>query len=282
MRIIGLYISLTLLLLCSCKGHQQITNFDPEALCATVSEIDSINNVYAEQIAGWETTKPVSEQSIRDIMEMTANTWNQFVEYIRKQQFKKAAQFIQEPINHQSLIVHLCDFELRTKFIIDVESCLLLEYQEDNYYSTYADWLFHEVQTEMEYNGILYGQPHNVTETFPKLVLSYGNVLASAGRLELALELVPIYNLANEYFYPDDELWTKYEKAFFENTIYHLAGDAATADSILLDFRDNVTPEYGARGKDAAKDVDEIIAYWKEKERGLIEGITNNINSVRH
>lgn len=264
MRIIGLYISLTLLLLCSCKGHQQITNFDPEALCATVSEIDSINNVYAEQIAGWETTKPVSEQSIRDIMEMTASTWNQFVKYIRKQQFKKAAQFIQESINHQSLIVHLCDFELRTKFIIDVESGLLLEYQEDKYYSTYADWLFHEVQTEMEYNGILYGQPHNVTETFPKLVLSYGNVLASAGRLELALELVPIYNLANIYLNPEDDLWQQYAKLHFESTLFHLAGQGTKGDSLLLDFRDNVTPEYGARGKDAAKDVDEIIAYWAE------------------
>lgn len=157
----------------------------------------------------------------------------------------------------------MCDFELRTIFIIDVESSLLLEYQEDKYYSTYADWLFHEVQTEMEYNGILYGQPHNVTETFPKLVSCYGNVLASAGRLDLALELVPIYNLANEYFYPDDELWTKYEKAFF------------TADSFLMDFRDNVAPEYGARGKDAAKDVDEIIAYWKEKEH--FEGYNNTI-----
>lgn len=280
MRNIGLSISLTLLLLCSCKGHKQITIFDPIELCATVMEIDSINNVYIKEIAGWETSmvdpvtgEPYSEQSIHDLMDGVAKTWNQFVKYICKQQFEKAAKFIQKPINHQSIIVHLNDFALRTNFIIDVESNLLLEYQEDKYYSTYADWLFHEVQTEMEYNGILYGQPHDVTETFPKLVLSYGNVLASAGRLDLALELVPIYNLANEYFYPDDELWSKYEKAYFENTIYHLAGDAATADSILLDFRDNVTPEYGARGKDAAKDVDEIIAYWKEKE--LFEGYNN-------
>ena len=164
--------------------------------------------------------------------------------------------------NRGSIRGHLRDSELRAQFILDVVDLLLLEYHDDKYYSTLSDWQYAEVSTQMDINGITYGDPHDVAPSFPNLVLSYGIILSSAGRLDLALELVPIYDLANQYLNPEDDLFVHFQKAYFENTIYHLAGDAVTGDSILLDFKNNVTPEYGARGKDAAKDVDEIIAYW--------------------
>ena len=271
MRNIGLFISITLLLLCSCQ-RQQITSFDPEELRATVIEIDSINNAIIQHlddvptIFDQETGEPYHEQVVLDAWASVAKDWKKFVRYIRRRQFQKAALFIQNTDNQGSILGHLRESELRSIFIMDVVGNLLQEYQEDKFYSCYADWLYTEVLTEISINGISNGEPHDVSQTFPKLVVDYGVVLAAAGCLSNALELVPIFNMVNKYIDPEDELWQQLQKASFECTIYHLAGFAATGDSILLYFRDNVTPEYGARGRDAAKEVDEIIAYWGEKE----------------
>lgn len=279
MRNIGLFISLTLLLLCSCKEHQQIANFNPETLCATVIEIDSINNAIIQNSDGvptvinQETGEPYSEQEILDAWARVAKDWRKFTRYILRHKFENAAEFLLDTNNRGSILGHLRDSELRAVFILDVVDNLLLEYQEDGYYSIIADWEYTEVLTQMNLNGITYGNPHDVAPSFARLVLSYGLTLSSAGCLDNALELVPIYNLANIYYNPEDDFWQQYNKVYFENTLYHLAGQGAKGDSILLDFQDNVTPEYGARGKEAAKDIDEIIAYWKEKE--LFEGYNN-------
>ena len=271
MRNIGLFISLALLLLSSCKNHQQITNFDPQELYATVMEIDSINNTIIEQNAGivpeiinQETGEPYPQEVVLDSWKRVEKDWKQFVRYIRRQQFEKASDFLMVTNNQGSIRGHLRDSELRAQFILNVVDLLLLEYHEDKYYSTLSDWQYTEISTQMNINGITYGVPHDVAPSFPNLVLSYGIILSSADRLDLALELVPIYDLANQYLNPEDDLFVQFQKAYFENTIYHIAGDAATGDSILLNFKNNVTTEYGARGKDAAKDVDEIIAYWAD------------------
>lgn len=235
--------------------------------------IDSLNNEIISQLSGetpeiinQKTGTPYSDKEIKESRLKVAKDWKRFVKYIRRQQFNKASEYILDTDVRGSILGHLRGSILRSIFILDVVDYLLLEYQEDVYYSSCAAWMYDEVLMEITINGITNGEPHDVAETFPKLVVAYANILASAGCLSNALELVPIYDLANQYFNPEDDLFVQFQKAYFENAIYHLAGDAATADSILLDFRDNVTPEYGARGKDAAKDVDEIIAYWAVKE----------------
>lgn len=272
MRYIRLFITSAILIVCSCTNRQQTTNFDQEELCRTVMWIDSINNDIISQrsssvpeIIDPETDEPYPAELILESWKLVEKDWKQFVRYIRRHQFQKASDFLMETNNRGSIQGHLRESELRARFILDVVDNLLLEYHEDKYYSTLSDWEYSEVSTQMIINGITYGDPQNVAPSFPDLVVSYGIILSSAGRLDLALELVPIYNLANTYFNPEDDLWQQYAKLHFESTLYHLAGQVAKGDSILIDFRDNITPEYGARGKDAAKDVDEIIAYWAEK-----------------
>lgn len=272
MKKIGLFISLTLLLLCSCKNNKQIVSFNPEELIATVIEIDSINNSIIQNSDGvptvinQETGEPYSEQEILDAWAEVAKDWEKFVHYIRSQQFEKASDFLLDTNNQGSILGHLRDSELRTEFILEVVDYLLLEYHVDTYYSTLADWEYTEVMTQMIINGFANGDPHDVAPSFPNLVMSYGITLSSAGCLENALELVPIYELAIVRLNPGDDLKQQYHKAYFENTMYHLAGQGSKGDSIFLDFRDNVTPQYGARGKDVAQGVDEIIASWAEKE----------------
>lgn len=273
MRYIGLFISSALLFICSCTSRHQNTDFDQKELYNTVMRIDSINNDIISQRSGTvpeiidpETGEPYPEELILESWKLAEKDWKQFVRYIRRHQFQKASDFLMDTNNRGSIQGHLRESELRARFILDVVDDLLIEYHEEKYYSTLSDWEYSEVSTQMNINGITYGDPHNVAPSFPNLVVSYGIILSSAGRLDLAMELVPIYNLANIYLNPEDDLWQQYAKLHFESTLYHLAGQGAKGDSILLDFRDNVTPEYGARGKDAAKDVDEIIEYWAEKE----------------
>ena len=269
MRYIGLFISSALLFICSCTSRYQNTDFDQEELCSTVMRIDSINNDIISQRSGSvpeiidpETGEPYPAELILESWKLAEKDWKQFVRYIRRHQFQKASDFLMDTNNRGSIQGHLRESELRARFILDVVDDLLIEYHEDTYYSTFSDWEYSEVSTQMNINGITYGDPHNVAPSFPDLVVSYGITLSSAGRLDLALELVPIYNLANTYLNPEDDLWQQYAKLHFESTLYHLAGQDAKGDSILIDFRDNVTPEYGARGKDAAKDVDAVIEYW--------------------
>ena len=269
MRTIGLFISFALLFICSCTIRHQNTDFDQKELYNTVMRIDSINNDIISQRSGSvpeiidpETGEPYPEELILESWKLAEKDWKQFVRYIRRHQFQKASDFLMDTNNRGSIQGHLRESELRARFILDVVDDLLIEYHEDKYYSTLSDWEYSEVSTQMNINGITYGDPHNVAPSFPGLVMSYGITLSSAGRLDLAMELVPIYNLANIYLNPEDDLWQQYAKLHFESTLYHLAGQGTKGDSILIDFRDNVTPEYGARGKDAAKDVDEIIAYW--------------------
>lgn len=273
MRNSGLYLLFVLFIVCSCNDRQQDTGFNPHELTKTVMWIDSLNNEIISQLSGetpeiikQETGIPYSDKEIKESRLKVAKDWSRFVKYIRRQQFDRAAVYILDNDVRGSILGHLRGSILRSIFILDVLHYLILEYHEDVYYSTCAAWMYDEVLIEITINGISNGEPHDVAETFPRLVEFYGNILASAGCLNNALELVPIYDLANQYFNPEDDLYVQFQKACYENTIYHLAGDAATGDSILLDFRDNVTPEYGARGKDAAKDVDEIIAYWIERK----------------
>ena len=273
MRYIGLFISSALLFICSCTSRHQNTDFDQEELCSTVMRIDSINNDIISQRSGSvpeiidpETGEPYPAELILESWKLAEKDWKQFVRYIRRHQFQKASDFLMDTNNRGSIQGHLRESELRARLILDVVDDLLIEYHEDKYYSTLSDWEYSEVSTQMNINGITYGDPHNVAPSFPDLVVSYGIILSSAGRLDLALELVPILNLANIYLNPEDDLWQQYTKLHFESTLYHLAGQGAKGDSILIDFRDNVTPEYGARGKDAAKDVDAAIEYWKRGE----------------
>ena len=269
MRYIGLFISSALLFICSCTSRYQNTDFDQEELYNTVMRIDSINNDIISQRSGSvpeiidpETGEPYPAELILESWKLAEKDWKQFIRYIRRHQFQKASDFLMDTNNRGSIQGHLRESELRARFILDVVDDLLIEYHEDKYYSTLSDWEYSEVSTQMNINGITYGDPHNVAPSFPDLVVSYGITLSSAGRLDLALELVPIFNLANIYLNPEDDLWQQYAKLHFESTLYHLAGQGAKGDSILIDFRDTVTPEYGARGKDAAKDVDAVIEYW--------------------
>lgn len=273
MRYIGLFISSALLFICSCTSRHQNTSFDQKELYNTVMRIDSINNAIIGQnpdsfpeIINPKTGEPFPREVVIATWKENEETWNQLVRYIRRHQFQKASDLLMESDSREIIQCHLREPELMAQFILDVVDYLLLEYHEDKYHSTLSSWEYSEVSRQMNLNGITYGDPHNVAPSFPDLVVSYGIILSSAGRLDLALELVPIFNLANIYFNPEDDLWQQYAKLHFESTLYHLAGQGAKGDSILLDFRDNVTPEYGARGKDAAKDVDEIIEYWAEKE----------------
>lgn len=273
MRHIVLFILSALLFICSCTSRHQNTGFDQEELYATVMWIDSINNAIIEQspssypeIINPETGEPYPKEVVIATWKENEEYWKQFVRYIRRHQFQKASDLLMETDSREIIQCHLREPELIAQFILNVVDGLLEEYHGDKYYSTLTSWQYSEVSRQMNINGIAYGDPHDVAPSFPGLVLSYGITLSSSGRLDLALELVPIYNLANTYINPEDDLWQQYAKVHFESTLYHLDGQGAKGDSILLDFRDNVTPEYGARGKDAAKDVDEAIAYWAGKE----------------
>lgn len=273
MRTIGLLIISTLLLICSCTSRHQNTGFDQEELCSTVMRIDSINNTIIgedpdsyPEIINPKTGEPFPKEVVIATWKENEETWNQFVRYIRRHKFQKASDLLMESDSREIIQCHLREPELIAQFILNVVDHLLLEYHEDKYLSTLSSWEYSEVSRQMNLNGITYGDPHDVAPSFPALVQSYGITLSSAGRLDLALELVPIYNLANTYFNPVDDLWQQYATVHFESTLFHLAGQGAKGDSLLLDFRDNVTPEYGARGKDAAKDVDEIIEQWAESD----------------
>ena len=273
MRHIGLYFSLLLIFFCSCREHRQIIEFDPQELYETVMLLDSVNNDIINlssndvpDLINLDTGEPYNADEVDAAYAQVAKDWNRFIKLIRRHQYKKASVFIMDTDNRGSILGHLRESELRTFFILEVVKNLLLEYQEDNYFLVYLEWLYVESLSEANINGTMYGVPQNVAKTFPNLILDYGITLASAGYLDNALELVSIYDFANKYLRPDDDLFVQFEKAYFESSIYHLVDEATTADSILLDFRDNVTPEYGARGKDAAKDVDEILAYWAKQE----------------
>lgn len=235
--------------------------------------LDSVNNDIINlssndvpDLINLDTGEPYNADEVDAAYAQVAKDWNRFIKLIRRHQYKKASVFIMDTDNRGSILGHLRESELRTFFILEVVKNLLLEYQEDNYFLVYLEWLYVESLSEANINGTMYGVPQNVAKTFPNLILDYGITLASAGYLDNALELVSIYDFANKYLRPDDDLFVQFEKAYFESSIYHLVDEATTADSILLDFRDNVTPEYGARGKDAAKDVDEILAYWAKQE----------------
>lgn len=271
MRHIGLSIALLLSLICSCNNHKQVMVFNPHELTKTVIWIDSLNNEIISQsldeipdIINPETGLSYGNKEIKQSRLKENKDWKKFVKYIRRQKYDKAAEYIKDTEVRGSILGHLRQSELRSAFIIDVVEKLLMLCDNHVYFLVYTQWLYAEIQNELSIYGISNGEPHDVPQSFTSLIVTYGINLSSAGYLSNALELVPIYNLANTYFNPVDDLWQQFQKAYFENTLYHVAGDAATADSILLDFKNNVTPKYGARGKDAARDVDEIIAYWED------------------
>lgn len=257
----------------SCSTRQDYVYINPDKLYDEVMWVDSTNNKIVQalidsipEIINPETDLPYSKQDIKDAWAKASQDWLRFVKLIRRHQYKKASVFIMDADNRGSILGHIRESELRTVFIQGVVCNLLMEYQIDHYYQEYLDWLYEEVLIETTYNGLLDDLPHDVAGTYLGLLVDYGITLVSAGFLEDALELVPLYYKANLYFYPDDDLWALYTKVHYENTIYHMAGDVVTADSILNDFKNNVIPLYGERGKDALKDVEEIEAYWAAQE----------------
>jgi len=212
--------------------------------------IDSVNRVIISQYADSipyvvdpETGVVFSEQQIRDAWLVASRSWKRFVHHVRTNKYQKASQFLLEADTRDGILGHLRESELRCMFILNVVKEMLQEYQPDSYQKGYLEWLYSEVLTELNINGIPDGQPNNVAPSFPNLLLDYGLNLSEAGFKENALELLPFYRVANHYFYPDDQVWVQLLQTFMESSIYHLVGDTVARDSIVTNFKDR-TPLY--------------------------------------
>lgn len=256
MRTIYYILCLAAVCLTSCRHRHYIGGIERAPLCATVMWIDSVNRVIISQYADSipyvvdpETGVVFSEEQIRDAWLVASRSWKRFVHHVRTNKYQKASQFLLEADTREGILGHLRESELRCMFILNVVKEMLQEYQPDNYQKGYLEWLYSEVLTELNINGIPNGQPNNVAPSFPNLILDYGLNLSEAGFKENALELLPFYQAANQYFYPDDQVWVQVLQTFMESSIYHLLGDTLTRDSIVANFKDNMLTQYGNNDK---------------------------------
>lgn len=266
-----------IIVITGCK-QQQESVFNHKLILDEVKRIDSVNRlIIADRadsvpvVINSETGEPYSEQEIRDAWAAASRDWKRFVHSIRTLRFEKASSYLLDDSIRLSILGHLRESELRSAFILDVVKELLYEYQNDDYLLCYLKWLYDEVLTEVCINGIMDGLPHDVTGTFPQLLLDYGITLSAAGYLDNALEIVPIYYQANLYCSPDDELWPLFLLYFFKSSIYHVCEEFATRDSIMKDLKVNILPAYGERGLEMLDDIKEIETNWARQEREAYE-----------
>ena len=256
MKTICCILCLASVCLTSCHHKHNIGEFKRTPLCATVMWIDSVNREIIKEysdsipyIVDPQTGIVYTEQQVRDAWLQSSRDWKRFIHHVRTYKYQKASQYLLDADIRGGILGHLRESELRCMFILNVVKDMLQVYQPDNYLEGYLEWLYAEVKTESNINGIAYGKPQNVAPSFPNLVLDYGLNLSEAGYMDDALELLPIYQTANRYFYSDDEVWVQLLQTFMESSIYHLVGDTVARDSIVSNFKESIAPLSGNSDK---------------------------------